>query len=145
MALISPPELKSQWMRVNMLLVDATTEFGANRYSLWGWATCRPECLQDQWWLWLYVRLTVLVCPTLKGKQLKLSIPDLAHIWQDFDMHFLWDQKVKGQGHTATKFAAVVGMHVGMTASVSSCGLHLRRTYDQQWTGAIKQICTAGS
>jgi len=43
-------------------------------------------------------------------------------------MHWLWDQKVKGQGHTATKFAAVVGMHVDMTASVSSCGLQLGRT-----------------
>jgi len=52
---------------------------------------------------------------------------------------------VKGQGHLVTKFATNVGIQVDMTASISSCRLQCRRTYDKQWTGAIKQIRTAGS
>jgi len=48
--------------------------------------------------------------------------------------------KVKGQGHVVIKFATDVGIQVDMTASVSSCRLQCRRTYDQQWTGVIRQI-----
>jgi len=56
----------------------------------------------------------------MKGKQLELSTQNLVHIYSTAGPWHAWALKSKGQGRRAMKCAADVGVHVDMTAWVST-------------------------
>jgi len=72
----------------------------------------------------------------VKEKWLELSTPNLLHTYSKAGPRMLWSEvkRSKGQGYRVMKCAAGVGMHVDMTASVSSClCFHTEHFWANKW------------